>query len=141
LHCHLESPVFAGLYCFGSTFCWQSVTGLWLVRFSPSPVSGLVSTAKKLFAYTHSYCASVILSRRSLRGFLVSVRLFADSPRTRTVGMSVCKYIYAMLMAIGKMITGLWLVRFSPSPVSGLVSTAKNILVMGIANPMDACWC
>ncbi|KAJ5373747.1 Cation/H+ exchanger [Penicillium concentricum] len=34
--------------------------------------------------------------------------------------------IYAMLMAIGKMITGLWLVRFSPSPVSGLVSTIKK---------------
>lgn len=36
----------------------KMITGLWLVRFSPSPVSGLVSTAKKLFAYTHSYCAS-----------------------------------------------------------------------------------
>jgi hypothetical protein len=35
--------------------------------------------------------------------------------------------IYAMLMAIGKMITGLWLVRFSPSPVSGLVSTIKKL--------------
>ncbi|KAJ5942759.1 hypothetical protein N7516_002927 [Penicillium verrucosum] len=34
--------------------------------------------------------------------------------------------IYAMLMAIGKMITGLWLVRFSPSPVSGLISTIKK---------------
>ncbi|CAG8007824.1 unnamed protein product [Penicillium nalgiovense] len=36
----------------------KMITGLWLVRFSPSPVSGLVSAAKKLFAYTHSYCAS-----------------------------------------------------------------------------------
>ncbi|KXG53883.1 Cation/H+ exchanger [Penicillium griseofulvum] len=35
--------------------------------------------------------------------------------------------IYAMLMAIGKMLTGLWLVRFSPSPVSGLVSTIKKL--------------
>ncbi|KAJ5447897.1 Cation/H+ exchanger [Penicillium cf. griseofulvum] len=35
--------------------------------------------------------------------------------------------IYAMLMATGKMITGLWLVRFSPSPVSGLVSTIKKL--------------
>ncbi|KAJ5187266.1 hypothetical protein N7449_010260 [Penicillium cf. viridicatum] len=34
--------------------------------------------------------------------------------------------IYAMLMAIGKMITGLWLVRFSPSPVSGLISIVKK---------------
>jgi hypothetical protein len=29
--------------------------------------------------------------------------------------------IYAMLMAFGKMVTGLWLVRFSPSPVAGLL--------------------
>ncbi|KAJ5617543.1 hypothetical protein N7537_002657 [Penicillium hordei] len=34
--------------------------------------------------------------------------------------------IYAMLMAIGKMITGLWLVRFSPRPVSGLISIVKK---------------
>ncbi|CAG8428223.1 unnamed protein product [Penicillium salamii] len=34
--------------------------------------------------------------------------------------------IYAILMAIGKMITGLWLVRFSSNPVSGLISTIKK---------------
>ncbi|KAJ5486303.1 hypothetical protein N7530_000603 [Penicillium desertorum] len=42
----------------------KMITGLWLVRFSPSPVSGLVSTAKKLFAYTHSYCASPQTARK-----------------------------------------------------------------------------
>ncbi|KAJ5503149.1 hypothetical protein N7463_006023 [Penicillium fimorum] len=36
----------------------KMITGLWLVRFSPSPVSGLVSTIKKPFTYVHSYCAS-----------------------------------------------------------------------------------
>jgi hypothetical protein len=34
--------------------------------------------------------------------------------------------IYAILMAIGKMITGLWLVSFSSNPVSGLVSIIKK---------------
>lgn len=44
----------------------KMITGLWLVRLSPSPVSGLASTVKKLFAYTHSYCASPrTISRKS----------------------------------------------------------------------------
>jgi hypothetical protein len=34
--------------------------------------------------------------------------------------------IYAILMTIGKMITGLWLVRFSSNPVSRLVSIIKK---------------
>jgi len=34
--------------------------------------------------------------------------------------------IYAVLMAIGKIMTGLWLVRFSSNPVSGLVSIVKR---------------
>ncbi|KAK9859932.1 hypothetical protein MYU51_010037 [Penicillium brevicompactum] len=34
--------------------------------------------------------------------------------------------IYAVLMAIGKMITGLWLVRFSSNPIAGLVSIIRK---------------
>ncbi|CAI7649768.1 unnamed protein product [Penicillium bialowiezense] len=34
--------------------------------------------------------------------------------------------IYAILMAIGKMITGLWLVRFSSNPIAGLVSILRK---------------
>jgi hypothetical protein len=34
--------------------------------------------------------------------------------------------VYAILMTFAKMITGLWLVRFSPSPVSSLVSVIKK---------------
>lgn len=36
----------------------KMITGLWLVRFSPSPVSGLISTIKKPFTHARSYCAS-----------------------------------------------------------------------------------
>ncbi|KAJ5170606.1 uncharacterized protein N7500_003389 [Penicillium coprophilum] len=46
----------------------KMITGLWLIRFSPSPVSGLVSTIKKLLAYTHAYCASPrAISKKSNR--------------------------------------------------------------------------
>lgn len=34
--------------------------------------------------------------------------------------------IYAVLMAMGKMITGLWLVRFSSNPVASLVSVIRK---------------
>ncbi|KAK4864215.1 hypothetical protein LT330_010008 [Penicillium expansum] len=43
----------------------KMITGLWLVRFSPSPLACLVSTIQKLYAYTHSYCASHWSIRRN----------------------------------------------------------------------------
>ncbi|KGO70924.1 Cation/H+ exchanger [Penicillium italicum] len=43
----------------------KMITGLWLVRFSPSPVACLVSTIQKLFSCTHSYCASPWSIRRT----------------------------------------------------------------------------
>lgn len=36
----------------------KMITGLWLVRFSPSPVSGIISVIKKSFTHARSYCAS-----------------------------------------------------------------------------------
>ncbi|KAJ5824360.1 hypothetical protein N7447_006700 [Penicillium robsamsonii] len=46
----------------------KMITGLWLIRISPSPVSGLVSTIKKPFTYVHSYCASPqTINRKSNR--------------------------------------------------------------------------